>query len=72
MTTLTPRLEKAIEIAAAFVARELALRQRLNPQVSADEVWAGVVFDGRILIGHPVLHPGQGLYVTQRGQWTEA
>ena len=72
MLTLTPSLAKAIEIAAAFVARELAIQQRLNRQVAPDELWAGVAFDGRIVIGHPVLHAGQGLYVNQLGQWAEA
>ena len=72
MLTLTPSLAKAVEIAAAFVARELAIQRRLNPEVNPDEVWSGVAFDGRIVIGHPVLHPGEGLYVNQLGQWTEA
>jgi hypothetical protein len=72
MFKLTPRLAKAIEIAAACVERELGIKRRINPQVGLDELWAGVGFDGRILIGHPLLHPGQGLYVNQLGQWTEA
>jgi hypothetical protein len=72
MLKLTPQLSKAIEIAAACVAREFAVKRRLNPQLGTDEHWAGVAFDGRILIGHPLLHPGQGLYVNQLGQWTEA
>jgi hypothetical protein len=72
MLTLTPSLAKAVEIATAFVGRELALQRRLNPQVNPDEVWAGIAFDGRMVIGHPVLQPGQGLYVNQLGQWTEA
>jgi hypothetical protein len=72
MLNLTPYHAKAVEVAAAFVSRELTLRQRLNPQFGSNEIWASVAFDGRILIGHPVLHPGQGLYVDQLGQWTEA
>jgi hypothetical protein len=71
MITLTPYLAKAIEIAAACVEREFRVRRRLDPQITAEEVWAGVSLDGRIVIGHPVLPSGQGFYVNHQGEWQE-
>lgn len=71
MTNITPRLLKAFEIAAAFVHRAITIRLRLNPNTNPDEVWAAVNFDGRILIGTPLLRQGQGFYVDQRGHWKE-
>ena len=71
MITLTPYLAKAIEIAAACVEREFRVRRRLDPEFSAEELWAGVGLDGRIVIGHPVLPSGQGFYVNQQGEWQE-
>ncbi len=71
MITLTPYLAKAIEIAAACVEREFRVRRRLDPQITAEEVWAGVSLDGRIVIGHPVLPSGQGFYVNHQDEWQE-
>jgi hypothetical protein len=71
MSSLAPHLSKAIDIAAAFVARELGVQQRLNPEVTPDEIWASVRFDGTIVVGHPLLRAGQGLYVDRLGQWRE-
>jgi hypothetical protein len=71
MIILTPHLTKAIEIAAACIERELQVRHRLDPNIEAEELWAGVTLDGRILVGHPVLRRGQGVYVNHMGEWQE-
>ena len=72
MYAISPKLAKAVEIAAAFVQREISKRKRLNPDSNPDEVWASVTYDGRIFIGTPLLHAGQGLYVDHFGHWKEA
>jgi len=71
MINVTPYLAKAIEIAAACVDKEIRVRRRLDPEFPAEELWAGVALDGRILVGHPVLPSGQGFYVNHQGQWQE-
>jgi hypothetical protein len=71
MITLTPYLAKAIEIAAACVEKEYRVRRRLDPEFPAEELWAGVGLDGRIVVGHPVLPCGQGFYVNHQGEWQE-
>jgi hypothetical protein len=68
----TPRIAKAIDIAAAFVERELSIRMRLNPQFRKEELWAAVTADGQILIGTPLLRDGQGMYVDHEGRLMEA
>jgi hypothetical protein len=68
----TPTIAKAIDIAAAFVERELNIRLRLNPHFCKDELWAAVTVDGQILIGTPLLQDGQGMYVDHNGQSMEA
>jgi hypothetical protein len=72
MQNITPTLTKAFEIAAAFVGREVTIRLRLDPLTNPDEIWAAVTFDGRIFIGTPALHGGQGFYVDHNGNWMEA
>ena len=71
MITLTPYLEKAIEIAAGCVEREFQVRRRIDPEIPPEELWASVTLDGRIAIGHPVLQSGQGFYVNNLGEWRE-
>jgi hypothetical protein len=71
MITLTPYLKKAIEIAATCIEHEVQVRRRLDPNIPAEELWAGVTLDGRIVIGHPVLPSGQGFYVNHQGEWEE-
>jgi len=71
MITLTPYLEKAIEIAAVCVEREFQMRRRIDPEIPPEELWASVTLDGRIVIGHPVLQSGQGFYVNNLGEWRE-
>ena len=72
MTSITPQLTKAIEIAAALVDCEVSKCRRLNPQIAPEEIWAGIGLDGRIVVGHPLLPAGRGLYVDHHGCWTEA
>jgi len=72
MITITHQLSKAIEIAAAFVEHDVRKRQYLNPETNPEETWAGISLDGRIVIGTPLLHAGQGLYVDYLGHCTEA
>jgi hypothetical protein len=71
MITLTPYLEKAIEIAAVCVEREFQVRRRIDPQIPPEELSASVTLDGRIAIGHRVLQSGQGFYVNNLGEWRE-
>jgi hypothetical protein len=71
MITLTPYLEKAIEIAAVCVEREFQVRRRLDPEIPPEELWASVTLDGCIAIGHPVLPSGRGFYVNNLGEWQE-
>lgn len=71
MNTRTSKLSKAIEIAEAFLRREISKQQRLNPGLNPDEIWAGVSFDGRIVIGTPMFHEGHGVYVNHNGHWKE-
>ena len=68
MIEATPRIARAIDIAVAFVARELDVRTRLNPSFCKDELWAAVTEDGQILIGTPLLRDGQGMYVDHEGR----
>jgi hypothetical protein len=63
---------KAVEVAVAFIQREIYIRMRLNPETNPAEIWATVTFDGRIRLGTPVLHTGQGFYVNHSGNWKEA
>lgn len=71
MINLTPHLLKAIEIATAFLQTEVRKCKRLNPCFNANEVWATVSLDGRIIIGTPLLHGASGLYVDSNGSWRE-
>ena len=69
MNTTSPRLARAVDIAAAFVQRELTKRMRLNANYTPADIWASVTFDGHICIGTPLLARGQGYYVNHSGQW---
>jgi hypothetical protein len=73
MNATTPKLAKGIEIATAFVQREVKKRTRLNPEgCNPEEIWASLTHDGRIFIGTPLLRTGQGFYVDYRGRWQAA
>jgi hypothetical protein len=72
MIAMTARLARAIDIAAAFVEREVHLRRCLNSDIGPDEVWAVVALDGRIEVGTPVAQAGAGLYVNASGECREA
>ena len=72
MAGIDPRMERACDVAAAFLAHELNLRRRLRPNFNPDELWASVTRDARISIGTPLLREGQGYYVNHCGNWTEA
>lgn len=69
VTSGDTKLDRAFDIATAFVQRELNKRTRLNPNYTPADIWAVVTHDGRIFIGTPVLHQGQGYYVDHDGQW---
>jgi hypothetical protein len=64
----TPRVARAIDIAVAFIERELSVRMRLNPHFCKEELWAAVTVDGQILIGTPLIRDGQGMYVDHEGR----
>jgi hypothetical protein len=70
-SSISPRLERACQVAAALVDHQLNIRQRLNPAFNPAELWASVTHDARICVGTPLLRPGQGYYVDHRGQWLE-
>ena len=58
MITLTPYLAKAIEIAAACVEKEFRVCRRLDPRITAEEVWAGMLHSEKDST------PGQELFTT--------
>ena len=71
MNCISPRLNRACQVATALIIWEIDKRRRLNPRINPDEIWASVTQDARIFIGTPLLHPGEGYYVDRRGDWEE-
>jgi hypothetical protein len=67
MTHSDTKLNRGIDIATAFIQRELYKRRCLNPNFSSTDIWAGLTHDGRIFIGTPLLQRGQGYYVDYLG-----
>lgn len=62
------------DIAAAAAKRlqwELHKRRLLNPEFNPEEIWAAITYDGRIRVGTPVLHSGQGFYLNHSGEQIE-
>lgn len=73
MNALTPTLKHGFDIAVAFIQREVTKRMRITAKaVNPMEIWASVTHDGRIMVGTPILRPGQGYYVNHDGTWRAA
>jgi hypothetical protein len=72
MQHISPQLAQAIQTARVLLARERSERGRREGRNSGAPLWAGVSREGRIVVGTPLLRPGEGFYVDHTGHWTEA
>lgn len=59
-------------LAVELLDKELHKRQLLNPEFNPEEIWAAITYDGRVRIGTPMLHCGQGYYLDYQGRRLDA
>ena len=71
VTTNGTTLGAVVQLAADMIQHEIYKVRKLAPDFNPDDLWASVDHTGRIRVGTPVLHQGQGYYVDYRGEWEE-